>query len=269
MHFLLTNDDGVRHPGLAALAAALRGHGRVTVIAPDRNRSASGHVKTLHKPLRVEAAQLADGSAALASNGAPSDCVALALLGLVEEPVDVVVAGINPNANLGHDVTYSGTVTAAMEAVIAGVPGLAVSRRRDEADSFAVAAEVGAALALRIAQAGLPPYTLLNVNVPGGTWAAVRGVKVTHQGLRTYRDELDRRVDPWGRPYYWIGGEAPTGVPGDGSDIQALEEGFVSVTPIQLDFTAHGFLDELRAWGLEEGLPHGLGAPGGRAAPSA
>lgn len=127
MHILVTNDDGVNAPGLLALASGLRPLARVTVLAPDRNWSASGHVKTMHRPLRAAKAQLADGSAAWSCNGAPSDCVALALLGFIQEPIDLVAAGINPSANLGHDVTYSGTVTAAMEAAIAGVPGIAFS----------------------------------------------------------------------------------------------------------------------------------------------
>ena len=127
MHILVTNDDGVTAPGLLALGKEMSKLGKVTILAPDRNWSASGHVKTMHRPLRIRKVQLADGITALSSDGAPSDCVALALLGVVEEKIDLVVSGINPNANIGHDVTYSGTVTAAMEAVIGGVPGVAVS----------------------------------------------------------------------------------------------------------------------------------------------
>ncbi len=126
-HILITNDDGVTAPGLLALAQKMQKLGKVTILAPDRNWSASGHVKTMHRPLRVKEVVLSDGTTAFASDGAPSDCVALALLGLVEEPIDLVVSGINPNANIGHDITYSGTVTAAMEAVIGGIPGVAVS----------------------------------------------------------------------------------------------------------------------------------------------
>jgi 5'-nucleotidase len=254
MHLLITNDDGVTAPGLLALARALRTLGQVTVLAPDRNWSASGHVKTLHRPLRAWDTQLADGSPAMATDGAPSDCVALALLGLVETPVDLVVSGINPHANLGHDVTYSGTVTAAMEAVIAGVPGVAVSLDSPEEHEgpldYGPAAEVAVRLARQLTQRTMPQGMLLNVNVPYGPIADMRGVAITRQGLRLYRDELVRRDDPRGRPYYWIGGQSPGGVADEGTDIGALDAGFVSITPLQLDLTAHDQVSSLSEWGL-------------------
>ncbi len=258
-HLLVTNDDGVQAPGLAALAAALRPLGRVTVVAPDRNWSASGHVKTLHKPLRATPARLADGTAAIATSGAPSDCVALALLGLVDGPVDLVVSGINPTVNVGHDVTYSGTVTAAMEAAVADVPAIAVSLDApgveagsdappDRPIDFSAAAAVAARIAERVLTHGLPPKTLLNVNVPGRPLAELAGIAVTRQGLRVYRDALVTRADPRGRPYHWIGGDAPTSVAEDGTDVGALAAGRVSVTPLQLDLTAHAFLEQLVGW---------------------
>ncbi|MEO8083196.1 MAG: 5'/3'-nucleotidase SurE [Ardenticatenales bacterium] len=259
-HILVTNDDGVTAPGLLALAQALRPLGRVTIVAPDRNWSASGHVKTLHKPLRSTEVRLADGTTALATSGAPSDCVALALLGLVDAPIDLVVSGINPTVNVGHDVTYSGTVTAAMEAAVADVPGIAVSLDAPgvEAGSdappgtaidFGPAAAIAARIAERVLTHGLPPKTLLNVNVPGLPADDIQGIAITRQGLRVYRDALITRADPRGRPYHWIGGDAPTGVPEDGTDVGALAAGWVSVTPLQLDMTAHGFLGALEGWG--------------------
>lgn len=244
-HLLVTNDDGVGAPGLAALAAALRPLGRVSVLAPERNWSASGHVKTLHKPLRVHEAQLADGQPALACTGAPSDAVALALLGLLDQPVDLVVSGINPHANLGHDVTYSGTVTAAMEACIFGVAGLAVSTEHAPDIGYGPAAATAAAVAAWILEQGLPPGLLLNLNVPPLPAAAIRGVKLTRQGQRVYRDVLVTRQDPRGRPYYWIGGEDPGGVTDPGTDFAALAEGWVSVTPLHLDLTADWASDGL------------------------
>lgn len=237
-HILVTNDDGVGAPGLAALAAALRPLGRVSVLAPDRNWSASGHVKTLHKPLRVHETQLADGQPALACTGAPSDAVALALLGLLDRPVDLVVSGINPHANLGHDVTYSGTVTAAMEACIFGIPGLAISTEHRPEIGYDPAAAIAAGIAAWILDHGLPPGILLNVNVPALPAAAIRGSRLTRQGQRVYRDALVTRQDPRGRPYYWIGGEDPSGISEPGTDIAALAEGWVSVTPLHLDLTA-------------------------------
>ena len=252
MHILVTNDDGVTAPGLLALAQEMRKLGTVTVFAPDRNWSASGHVKTMERPLRVREVTLADGTSAFTSDGAPSDCVALALLGLVEEKVDVVVSGINPNANLGHDVTYSGTVTAAMEAVIDGIPGVAVSLDSPENHKgkldYSSAASVARRVVEQVIAEGLPRGVVVNVNVPYMKESELKGFMVTRQGLRVYRDELDRRFDPRGRPYYWIGGQAPTGVDEPGTDFGALQAGYVSVTPLQLDLTHQKLMDELKKW---------------------
>jgi 5'-nucleotidase len=249
MHILVTNDDGVTAPGLLALAQEARRVGSVTVLAPDRNWSASGHVKTMDRPLRVREVRLADGSPALASDGAPSDCVALAMLGLLPEKVDFVVSGINPSANLGHDVTYSGTVTAAMEAVIWGVPGVAISLDTGESPladlDYGPAARVAGRIVARLLDTGTPKGTLLNVNVPYRAEEEIKGIRITRQGLRVYRDMLVSRKDPRGRPYYWIGGEAPTGVVESGTDFGALAEGYVSVTPLQLDLTSYHALDDL------------------------
>jgi 5'-nucleotidase len=255
MHILVTNDDGVTAPGLLALVQAARSLGKVSVVAPDRNWSASGHVKTMHRPLRAKEVQLADGSPALASDGAPSDCVALALLGLLPEPVDLVLSGINPNGNVGHDLTYSGTVTAAMEAAIAGIPGVAVSLdtpfERTGPIEYAAAAVVGCQVAAAAVRNGLPKGVLLNVNIPYLPLEKISGFMVTRQGLRIYRDQLVKRIDPHGRPYYWIGGDVPTGIPDEGTDIGALERGFVSITPIHLDLTAHALMPEISTWTWE------------------
>lgn len=244
MHILMTNDDGIYAPGLLAIVQAVKKFAdKVTVLAPDHNWSASGHVKTLHRPLRVEETELEDGTFAWKTDGAPSDCVALAQLGFIPEKIDMVVSGINPNANIGHDVTYSGTVTAAMEAAIWGIPGVAVSLDRPEDLSGAVDYQPAAEAATRIItwlwdQSDIPKDLVLNVNVPYGPLANMKGFKMTRQGLRIYRDELVRRLDPRGKPYYWIGGEAPTGVEEPGTDYGALSEGYISVTPIQLDLTS-------------------------------
>lgn len=250
-HILVTNDDGVTAPGLLALVQELRGLGKVTILAPDRNWSASGHSKTLHRPLRVREVQLADGTPALASDGAPSDCVALAVLGVIPDEIDLVVSGINPNANLGHDVTYSGTVTAAMEAVIWGIPGLAVSLDSPENHLGWVDYQPAARLARRVAQTVLkgdiPSDVVLNLNVPGLPEEEIAGLQITRQGTRVYQDELVIRADPRGRPYYWIGGEPPTGIPDRGTDIGALAEGYATLTPLQLDLTAYQQIDRLRA----------------------
>lgn len=260
MHILVTNDDGVHAPGLLALAQAARTlSDKVTVLAPDHNWSASGHVKTLHRPLRINETELEDGTPAWTSDGAPSDCVALAQLGFIPDPIDLVLSGINPNANIGHDVTYSGTVTAAMEAAIWGIPGIAVSLDRPEGLSGAVDYGPAAEAARRIVlwfkdQERFPEDMVLNVNVPYRPLTAMKGFRITRQGLRIYRDELVRRLDPRGKPYYWIGGEAPIGVEEPGTDYGALLAGNVSITPIQLDLTSQSLQDWMDQRGFEGDL---------------
>jgi 5'-nucleotidase len=255
MHILVTNDDGVTAPGLIVLAQELRKSHKVTILAPDRNWSASGHVKTMHRPLRVKEVQLEDGSRALASDGAPSDCVALAMLGLIPDEINLVVSGINPNANIGHDVTYSGTVTAAMEASIWGIPGVAVSL--DSPDNhlgdieYGSAARVACSIVDKVFENQMPSNTILNVNVPYLEFDSIKGYLITRQGLRVYRDRLDRRYDPRGREYYWIGGDTPTGVPEEGTDFGTLADGYVSITPLQLDLTAVEMMETLRTWDWE------------------
>ncbi len=226
--------------------------GDVTVLAPDHNWSASGHVKTLDRPLRVKKVKLADGSEGLASDGAPSDCVALAMLGLLPEKVDLVVSGINPNANVGHDVTYSGTVTAAMEAAIWGVPGIAVSLDTPENHLEKLDYGPAASFARRIAKAviekGLPKDTLLNVNVPFLPEDQIKGISITRQGLRVYRDLLVATRRPAWKTVLLDRGEAPTGVPEQGTDFGALADDCVSVTPLHLDLTAYHAMEAMQGW---------------------
>jgi 5'-nucleotidase len=252
VHILVTNDDGVTAPGLLALANAMRALGNVSILAPDRNWSGGGHVKTIDRPLRARQVHLADGTDAWASDGAPSDCVALALLGFLPEKVDLVVSGINPMANLGHDVTYAGTVTAAMEAVIWDVPGIAVSLDSPENHlgelDYLAAANIARQIVEVASKQMVPPGILLNVNVPYVPEDQIRGFRITRQGQRVYRDRLDRRQDPRGRPYFWIGGDAPTSIPEYGTDVGALSENFVSITPLQLDLTAYPAIQILSRW---------------------
>lgn len=254
-HVLVTNDDGVLAPGLLALVQEMRKFAVVSVLAPDRNWSGAGHVKTLDRGLRVWEVRLADGTPAWASDGAPSDCVALAALGFIREPIDLVISGINNGANLGHDVTYSGTVTAAMEAVIAGLPGIAVSLDMAESQmvdvDFTLAAQAARRVAEYVLENDLRAGTFLNVNVPALNAGQIHGFRLTRLGLRVYHSRLDERMDPRGRPYYWIGGDAPTGVPERGTDVGALADGFISVTPLHLDLTAYQALSDLSTWQWE------------------
>ena len=252
LHILVTNDDGVTAPGLLALAQAMRQFGKVSVLAPDHDWSGGGHVKTLSRPLRVRRVKLADGSPAFTSDGAPSDCVALALMGLLPDKVDLIVSGVNTAANLGHDVTYSGTVTAVMEGIIWGVPGVAVSLDGNSSHSpdlkYETPAYVAEKVVAQLIEKGLPKGTFLNVNVPHVALKDLNGIRLTRQGLRVYRDRLDKRTDPRGNDYYWIGGDRPTGVPKDGTDVGALAEGYASVTPLKLDLTAYHSLSALSEW---------------------
>lgn len=251
MNILVTNDDGITSPGLLAIAQVLRRLGRVFVLAPDHNWSATGHVRTLDRPLRVRDVSLADGSSAWTSDGAPSDCVALGAGGLFDEKIDLVLSGINHGANIGHDLTYSGTVTAAMEAAIWGIPALAVSLDTPPAAieiDYSTAAEAGFQVVQVALRYGLPQNILLNINVPFRRLEEIRGIRATRQGLRVYHDRVERRLDPRGRPYYWTAGDPPTAIPEPGTDVGALEEGYVSVTPVHLDMSAYMQIQQMNAW---------------------
>ncbi len=263
-HILITNDDGYQSPALHALAQAMLGIGRVTVFAPDHNWSAAGHTKTMHKPLRVSRSQMEGDIPLYITTGTPSDCVGLALLGLVPERPDIVISGINNGSNLGEDITYSGTVAGAMEAAVAGLPSIAASQDLVESEASdaaaggaaalaartAFAARLVAGLARRVLERGLPPGVFLNVNFPALPPDRLQGIQVTRLGRRVYRDVLIKRLDPKGRPYYWIGGDPPGGEPQDGTDIGAVSHGFVSVTPLNMDMTDRAQVDEIRRWGL-------------------
>ncbi len=259
MKILATNDDGIDAPGLRALVVALREVGEVVVVAPDHNWSAAGLTKTMHKPLRISKARFPDGSTAYTTNGAPSDCVALALLGILPQPPDLVVSGINLGANMADDILYSGTVAAAMEGVISGIPSLAVSLDTyeslqdpggEEAD-FTYAAQFTARLVHQMRERSLPPGILLNVNVPSLLPSEIAGVEITRLGRRLYEGALVERRDPRGRSYYWIGGGKPGGVTEEGTDIWALANKRISITPLQLDMTDHSLIAELTNWEIK------------------
>ena len=251
-NILLTNDDGYQAPALAALVRALSTVGKVMVFAPDHNWSAAGHTKTMHKPLRINRGAMADGTPLFVTTGTPSDCVGLAFLGVVSERPDLVISGINQGANLGHDVTYSGTIAAAMEGVVGGIPAIAASQEESDGHrgDLSFAANLVADLARRVLAEGLPVNCLLNVNFPALPPGQVRGIRITRLGRRIYRDVLIERLDPKGRPYYWIGGDPPAGEPEPGTDIGALHAGYVSVTPLNLDMTDRAQMDTLTSWNL-------------------
>lgn len=258
---LVTNDDGVESRGLLALKQALEPLGDVYVVAPETNQSAVGHQKTFMRPLRVRERALADGSRAWSVDGSPTDAVSLAFLGYFDVVFDLVASGINYGANLGDDVTYSGTVSAAMEAVINECPALAVSQEYYAHPDFTLAGRVARLVAVNILERGLSPGELLNVNVPARVTPGPDGepvIEVTRMGKRIYQDQLIERLDPRGVPYYWIGGPAPSGHAERGTDFSAVVDGRIAVTPIQLDLTAGRLLRRLRSW--EWTLPAAAGA---------
>jgi 5'-nucleotidase len=256
---LVTNDDGIESRGLLALAQALTPIGDVYVVAPETNQSAVGHQKTFMRPLRVRERTLADGTTGWSVDGSPTDAVSLAFLGYFEIGFDLVASGINYGANLGDDVTYSGTVSAAMEAAINECPAFAISQEYYEHPDFTLAARMAHLAAVNILEHGLGPGELLNINVPALTVEQCKGVEVTRMGKRIYQDQLIARVDPRGVPYYWFGGSPPSGLAEPGTDFHAVVNGRVAVTPIQLDLTARKLLNRLSTW--EWPLPEAVSTP--------
>ncbi len=250
MRILLTNDDGIDSPGLKALGDALAPHHEVTVIGPDRNWSISGHNRTMDRPLRVSEKRLGDGYKAFQTDGAPADCVALAVLGFLPHIPELVISGINHGNNLGDDITYSGTVAAAMEAIISGIPSIAISMDTHPIWPVDVAAAFTVSLVEQITKQGIEKDILLNVNVPNLPHDQIKGVQITRLGKRIYEDTLIERHDPRGRAYYWMGGNRIRSEREEGADVAAIEDGYVSITPIHLDLTNHKLLETLRTWDL-------------------
>lgn len=248
MLILITNDDGVYSPGLRALAAAMAQLGEAVIVAPDRNRSAVGHALTLEHPLRAE--EIEPG--VFAVDGTPTDCVNLGIHGLMMQRPDLVVSGINSGSNLGDDITYSGTVSAALEASLMGIPAIAVSldARSFAPEDLAVAVDFMRVLARRVVRKGLPPETFLNVNIPSG---GCRGVEITRQGKRRYGQAVIVNEDPRGRKYYWIGGSSIGFEDIPGTDCWAVAKGCISVTPLHTNLTSDPFCNVLQSWELSAG----------------
>ena len=239
---LVSNDDGIHSAGLAALAESLAAVGDVIVVAPDREQSACSHALTLHRPLRIDDA----GPNRFAVDGTPTDCVNLAVNAILSEKPTLLVSGINRGANLGDDVTYSGTVSAAMEGTLLGVPSIAMSLIGRGPYDFGPAAAFAARLAAWVLATGLPPDTLLNVNVPPDKdGVPPNAVELTRMGRRRYGDAIVEKVDPRGRKYYWIAGDEVPFVAEEGTDFHAVQHGRISVTPIHLDLTNYPTLEQL------------------------
>lgn len=247
MIILVCNDDGIRSEGIQALARALDPLGDVFIVAPDREQSAAGHSLTLHRPLRVEEV----GPRQFAVDGTPTDCVNLAVSGILASRPGLVVSGINKGANLGDDLTYSGTVSAAMEGTLLGIPSVAVSLAGRTTFDFAPASEFAARLVAQVIERGLPRDTLLNVNVPDRPRSAMTGFRITKQGKRRFGEALVEKIDPRGKKYYWIGGDELGFVDEPGTDYAAIMDGAVSITPIHLDLTHYPSFPALEKLAVE------------------
>lgn len=246
MNILLTNDDGIQAPALRVLGQELEALGQVTIVVPDRDQSATSHSLTLSRPLRIH--RHADGVVSV--DGTPTDCVLIAFHGLLDVRPDVVVSGINHGPNMGEDVFYSGTVAAAIEGSMQGVPAIAASLATREATDFVEPARFVRRLVEALAARGLEGHPVLNVNLPHRPWSEVQGVRLTRLGTRVYSDTLIEKVDPRGRAYYWIGGQDPVWESHEGTDFHAVEHGHISVTPLSLDLTDYRAMVDMEAWDL-------------------
>ncbi len=260
MKLLISNDDGIAALGIRTLANCLAQAGHdVSVVCPDRERSATGHGLTLHQPIRAEIIESVFHPAvnAWACDGTPSDCVKLALWALLESPPDLVLSGINQGANLGTEILYSGTVSAAMEGMIEGIPSVALSLTSHTCKDFEPAANFAKILVEQIATKPLPNLMLLNVNIPAVKWSEIAGVTITRQGVRRYVDVFDKRVDPRGKTYYWLTGEVqedveppenlnlPQDVP---IDVHVIQKKYISITPLQYNLTYATAVNQLSKW---------------------
>lgn len=261
MRLLISNDDGIYALGIQYLANTLADLGHdVTVVCPDRERSATGHGLTLQQPIRADAVTsvFRPQVQAWACSGTPSDCVKLALWGLMETPPELVLSGINQGANLGTDVLYSGTVSAAMEGVIEGIPSVAFSLTSYQSKAFELSANFAGQLVQQLSQEPLPRVMLLNVNIPAVATADLAGVKLTQLGIRRYVDIFEKRTDPRGKTYYWLAGEALQDVPEDlidpdlPTDTRANRENFITITPLHFNLTSTRDLSGLGNWGQSQ-----------------
>lgn len=258
MKVLITNDDGVYAPGIIAVAQEFSKHGEVIVVAPEREKSATGHAITMHKPLRAKRIkELEDkiNGPVYSINGTPSDCVKLGIQALLKEEPDLVLSGINRGANLGTDVLYSGTVSGAMEGTILGYPSLAVSVVDFKAEDFSIAARYATYIGKELLNDFIPKKmldkTLLNINIPSLSEEEIRGVSITHLGKREYTDAFERRIDPRGREYFWMAGDIIDDTSEENADVTCIAENKVSVTPINYDMTDYNLFEMLKEKGLK------------------
>jgi len=249
MKILLTNDDGIYAKGINVLREALQDVEEVFVVAPDRERSATGHAITMHKPLFVREEKYEGSNAkGWSVNGTPSDCVKIAIEALLPQKPDLVISGINFGPNLGTDVLYSGTVSAAIESIINGIPAIAISLASYDEPEYTAAAHFAKNIVQTIKRESFPVDTLLNINVPPGKSFKEDQVAVTCLGTRRYQNSFDKRVDPRGRTYYWLAGEVIENNEGIETDVGAIKNGYISITPLHLDLTNYPLIEEIKKW---------------------
>lgn len=247
MKILVSNDDGVYAPGISALADALSLENKVTVVAPDRNKSGASNSLTLDRPLRVT--KTANGYYSV--TGTPTDCVHIAITGLLDKEPDMVMSGINEGSNMGDDVIYSGTVAAATEGRSLGFPAMALSLMGPNFDYYDTAAKVALKLLAHVQQHPLPSDTILNINIPDVPYDRLNGYQITRLGARHRAEPVVKAKDPRGRPIYWVGASGPEEDAGEGTDFYAVHHHFVSITPLQIDLTRHTAIDQLKNWILK------------------
>ncbi|MBW2193392.1 MAG: 5'/3'-nucleotidase SurE [Deltaproteobacteria bacterium] len=250
MKILLTNDDGILAEGLWALYKRFSKKHSVTVVAPDRERSAVGHGITLHEPLRANIVEVNSGYMGYAVNGTPADCVKIGLIEILDSRPELVISGINPSANVGVNLNYSGTVAAAREAALYQLPAIAVSMQGQQRNTFDDVALFVLTLADHVLQKGLPYGTSLNINIPDVPMDAVEGVRISRQGTTLYDEYIEKRVDPRNNTYYWHGFDTRIAYSNPDIDVTALEENYISITPIQCDMTDYTMLENLKKWDI-------------------
>ncbi len=253
---LVTNDDGIHATGILELKKSLEGLGDVVVVAPDRGRSACGHGITLHKPLRAHKVRMADGGFGYSCSGLPTDCIHIGVMELCGKRPDLIVSGINLGANLGWELTYSGTVAGAMEGAAFGIPSFAISvTTHEDGDIWELAGDFARYIGAELLERGMPDGMFLNVNVPPSPTDGTPKICLTRLGIRRYPGRVETRTDPMGRSYYWLGGDLPLDGLEDGTDLLAVSDGNISVTPVHLDLTAYSLIEPLADWSLGDFAP--------------
>jgi len=243
---LISNDDGIFAPGIYALWEAMREIGDTIIVAPDMEKSAVGHAITLTDPLRVVPVHRSGGFEGLAVSGTPSDCTKIAIKSIMDEKPDLLISGINSGANIGTNLIYSGTISAATEGTMLGIPSVAISLDSYKSDNYSVAKQTAIDIATNVLSNGIPHGTLLNVNVPYCDSHEIRGMKVTRQGNQYFKDEFEKRTDPRGRTYYWMKGNIIDKDEELEFDGKAVRENYISITPIQFNMTNESYMGELR-----------------------